>query len=56
MSVVEPIVFAIAGRTSAGSWIVASRTQKTPFLKSRTSSDAASIESRVFPDPPGRSA
>ena len=28
-------------------------TQKTPFLNSPTSSAAASIESRVFPEPPG---
>ena len=39
--------------TSAASVSVASGIQTTAFRKSGTSSAAASIASRVFPDPPG---
>jgi hypothetical protein len=34
-------------------WTVASSTQNVPALKSPRSSDAASIDNRVFPEPPG---
>ena len=48
-----PSVCAIVSTTSAGSRSAASPTQKTPALNSRTSSAAASIASRVLPEPPG---
>ena len=48
-----PTVSDIAWSTSAGSRTAASPTQKTPALYSGTSVAAASMASRVFPEPPG---
>ena len=48
-----PSVCEIVSVTSAGSLSDASPTQKTPALNSGTSSAAASIASRVLPEPPG---
>ncbi len=43
----------MVSETRAGSRRVASPTQKTPALKSGTSSEAASMARRVLPEPPG---
>ena len=48
-----PSVRPIASVTNAGSRNAANGTQNTPALNSGTSSAAASIASRVLPDPPG---
>ena len=50
---VAPSVCPTVSRTSDGSRTGARLTQNTPALNSATSSEAASIESRVLPDPPG---